>query len=100
QRALAGGEDVVLRRRRERHALRLGGRLPALPGLERDLVAAPDQFAPERDDRERVAWIAERAEQEPTRALRYAASSASSAIFRSWSMRSSRVQAIGVIPSV
>src|SRR5205085_1723697 len=79
ERPFARGEDVVLRRGREGHALRLGRRLPALPRLERDLMPASDQLAAQRDDRERMPRVAERAEEK----ARYAASSASWAIWRS-----------------
>ena len=62
ERPLARGEDLVLGRGGERHPGRLGGLLPAPPGLQRDRVAARDERLAEREHRERVARVAERAE--------------------------------------
>ena len=68
QRPLERGEDVVLRRRRERACpSALDVVLPALPRLQRHLVPARAQRAPERDDRERVARVAEGAQEQPQR---------------------------------
>ena len=61
-RPLARGEDLVLGRRGERHPGRLGVLLPAPPRLQRDGVAARDERLAEREHRERVARVAERAE--------------------------------------
>ena len=69
ERALAGREDLVLRRRGERDAGRLGGLLPAPPGLQRDGVPAGDQRLAQRQHGERVAGIAEGAEEDPHSAL-------------------------------
>ncbi len=56
-------EDLVLGGGREADALGLDVLLPALPGLQRDVVPARDERAPERDHREGVAGVAEGAEQ-------------------------------------
>ncbi len=63
QRLGARGEDLVLGRRREGEALGLDVLAPARPGLQRDLVAAGRERAPERDHREGVAGVAEGAQQ-------------------------------------
>ena len=86
QRPLAGGEDLVLRRGGELDPGRLRRLLPAAPGLQRDGVAAVDERLAEREHRERVAGIAERAEvdaQGPTAhsCLRYATSASPSSSF-------------------
>jgi hypothetical protein len=60
-------------------------------------VAAAAELAAERNERERVSGIAERAEQQP---LAGAAQEASSAISRSCSSRSPFVNASGLTPSV
>ena len=65
QRALARGEDVVLRRRREGHPLALDVLLPAPPGLQRDRMPAARELAAERDHREGVPGVAEGPEQDP-----------------------------------
>jgi hypothetical protein len=52
-------EDLILRRGGEGEPLALDVLLPALPGLQRDLVAALGQRAAERNSRECVSGIAE-----------------------------------------
>ncbi|HLL92900.1 MAG TPA: hypothetical protein VK252_08170 [Solirubrobacteraceae bacterium] len=64
QRLRTRGEDLVLRRRRERQALILDVLLPARPRLQRHLMPARRQRAPQRDHREGVARVAERAQQD------------------------------------
>jgi hypothetical protein len=62
ERALAGREDLVLGRGGEPHPGGLGRLAPALPGVERDRVTARHERRAEREHRERVPGIAERAE--------------------------------------
>ena len=96
-------EDLVLGRGRERHPLALDVALPAPPGLQRDLVTARHERAAERDHRKSVAGVAEGAQQDPAaggHAWPRGAQAASSASRRICSRRSSRPNAVGVIPSV
>ena len=109
---------MVLGCGREVDALGLDVRLPAAPGLQRDVVSAGDERAPEGDHGKGVAGVAEGAEQHPpgrrasisapcarwaARSLatgRVAGQAASSASSRSCCRRSGAVKAVGVTPSV
>uniref|UniRef100_A0A6J6A0P8 Unannotated protein n=1 Tax=freshwater metagenome TaxID=449393 RepID=A0A6J6A0P8_9ZZZZ len=91
-----GGEDGVLGCRREANPLSAHERLPGLRGLQCHFVATFAQRAAKRDHREGVARVAKGAEQQ----LHPVQSAASSAISRSWVIRSSRVNATGLTPSV
>ena len=65
QRPPERGEDLVLRRGGERHPGRLDVPLPLDPGLQAHVVPALDQPRAQREHRERVPGVAERAEQDP-----------------------------------
>ena len=67
QRRVLRREDGILGRGDERQPGRLGVRAPALPGLERDRVTASRKRRAEREHREGVAGIAERAQEQPQR---------------------------------
>src|SRR4029077_16215813 len=71
---------------------------PPAPGLVGDVVAPGDQLRAERQHGEGVAGLAEGAGEDPQRFA--PAQPASSATARSCSMRSSRVNAIGMTISV
>ncbi len=60
-------EHLVLGRGGEGHALGLDVRLPAPPGLQRDVVPARGERAAERDHREGVTRVAEGAQQDAHR---------------------------------
>ena len=94
ERALSGGEDVVLGRGGERHARRLDMPAPALPGLEGHVVAARREALAQRQHRKGVPGIAEGGEEKP------APQDASVAIWRSCSTRSSASKDIGLTMSV
>src|SRR5437588_1277930 len=109
ERSLPGGEHGVFGGGDESHSGGLHVVAPARPGLEYDVVTPSDQPRPEREHRESVAWVSERAEEQtkrPRAALRAirrlarAQPSASSATARSCATRSSVVNAIGAIISV
>ena len=101
-----GGEDAVLGGGGEVQPLGFDVLLPAPPGLQRDVVSAGGERAPEGDHGKGVPGVAEGAEQHRgrggpaallTTGSRQAASSASS---RSCCRRSGAVKAVGVTPSV
>jgi hypothetical protein len=65
ERVAGRGEDGVLGRRVERHAAGEDVVLPAPPGLQGHVVATCRERPAQRDGGERVARVAERAEQQP-----------------------------------
>ena len=73
QRLGAGGEHAVLGRSREGKALGLDVLAPALPGLQRHVVAASGERPPEGDHREGVAGVAEGAQRSGGPAVRTSA---------------------------
>ena len=89
-----GGEDLVLGRRREAHARRLDRLAPLLQVSSATSWPRSTQRVAQRDHRERVARVAEGAEEDPQTTV------ASSATCRSCSHRSSNVHAIGATISV
>ena len=70
ERALARREHRVLGGGEEPHAGVVHVRAPALPRLDRDVVAALAQAGPEREDRERMPGVAERPEEDLQRGPR------------------------------
>src|SRR6185437_11368200 len=92
----AGREHRVLGGGDERHSFRLDVVAPTGPRLECDLVPARDKALAEREHRERVAGVAERAQKDP----QPVGHPASSATARSCAIRSSAANAIGEIVRV
>ncbi|HXB64158.1 MAG TPA: hypothetical protein VNV42_04695 [Solirubrobacteraceae bacterium] len=87
QRLEAVGGHAVLGCGGESHALGLDGSAPALPCLQRHVVPTRGERASERDHREGVAGVAERAEQHATRTAPGQRAASIADLFPSWHHR-------------